>query len=125
MRLSTCGNVVMFQPLDLPDPDAGRPRMPAACCSGSAVPRFCAKYPASRTDLILAMGPATRPAGAGMQTRRDCQAEVLAFLGDPASHHGSRVRRIDTHASSVPGWRSGAQGQASGALSVSRLFEPG
>ena len=36
-----------------------------------------------------------------MQTRRDCQAEVLAFLGDPASHHGSRVRRIDTHASSV------------------------
>jgi hypothetical protein len=25
MRLSTCGNVVMFQPPDLPDPDAGTP----------------------------------------------------------------------------------------------------
>ena len=36
-----------------------------------------------------------------MRTQRDCQAEVLAFLEDPASHHGSRVRRIDTHASSV------------------------
>jgi uncharacterized protein len=36
-----------------------------------------------------------------MQTQRDCQAEVLAFLDDPASHHGREVRRIDTHASSV------------------------
>jgi aminoglycoside phosphotransferase family enzyme/predicted kinase len=36
-----------------------------------------------------------------MRTQRDCQAEVLAFLEDPASHRGSRVRRIDTHASSV------------------------
>src|SRR6202158_3753657 len=36
-----------------------------------------------------------------MQTQRDCQAEVLAFLEDPASHHGREVRRIDTHASSV------------------------
>jgi aminoglycoside phosphotransferase family enzyme/predicted kinase len=36
-----------------------------------------------------------------MQTRRDCQAEVLAFLEDPASHRGDSVRRIDTHASSV------------------------
>lgn len=36
-----------------------------------------------------------------MQTQRDCQAEVLGFLEDPASHHARRVRRIDTHASSV------------------------
>jgi uncharacterized protein len=36
-----------------------------------------------------------------MQTQRDCQAEVLAFLEDPASHGGREVRRIDTHASSV------------------------
>ena len=36
-----------------------------------------------------------------MQTQRDCQAEVLAFLEDPASHRGREVRRIDTHASSV------------------------
>jgi aminoglycoside phosphotransferase family enzyme/predicted kinase len=36
-----------------------------------------------------------------MQTQRDCQAEVLAFLEDPASHGGRSVRRIDTHASSV------------------------
>src|ERR1700693_2600246 len=36
-----------------------------------------------------------------MQTQRDCQAEVLAFLEDPARHHGREVRRIDTHASSV------------------------
>ena len=41
------------------------------------------------------------PAGAGMQTQRDCQAEVLAFLEDPASHHGREIRRIDTHASWV------------------------
>ena len=36
-----------------------------------------------------------------MQAQRDCQAEVLAFLTDPASHQGHKVRRIDTHASSV------------------------
>jgi aminoglycoside phosphotransferase family enzyme/predicted kinase len=36
-----------------------------------------------------------------MQTQRDCQAEVLAFLEDPASHAGREVRRIDTHASWV------------------------
>src|SRR5438132_13998942 len=78
MRLSTCGNVVMFQPLDLPDPDAGRPRMPAAC--GSVVPRLCEKWPASRTDLILAMGPRTRPAGAGMQTQREPKQDPQSRL---------------------------------------------
>jgi uncharacterized protein len=31
----------------------------------------------------------------------DRQDEVLAFLGDPASHGGAEVRRIDTHAASV------------------------
>ena len=31
----------------------------------------------------------------------DSQDEVLAFLGDPASHGGADVRRIDTHAASV------------------------
>jgi aminoglycoside phosphotransferase family enzyme/predicted kinase len=36
-----------------------------------------------------------------MHMQRDCQAEVLAFLEDPASHSGRDVRRIDTHASSV------------------------
>jgi uncharacterized protein len=36
-----------------------------------------------------------------METQGDCQAEVLAFLEDPASHHGREVRRFDTHASSV------------------------
>lgn len=29
------------------------------------------------------------------------QARVLAFLGDPGSHRGATVRRIDTHASSI------------------------
>lgn len=29
------------------------------------------------------------------------QARVLAFLGDPATHRGTTVRRIDTHASSI------------------------
>ncbi len=29
------------------------------------------------------------------------QAEVLRFLGDPASHRGRKVQRIDTHAASV------------------------
>src|SRR5215470_17005438 len=47
------------------------------------------------------MGRSTRPAGADMPTQRDCQAEVLAFLEDPASHGHQSVRRIDTHASSV------------------------
>src|SRR5262245_24725435 len=47
------------------------------------------------------MGRSTRAAGAGMQTQRDCQAEVLAFLENPASHGGQSVRRIETHASSV------------------------
>jgi uncharacterized protein len=36
-----------------------------------------------------------------MQTQRDCQAEVLAFLENPASHSGGQVKRIDTHASAV------------------------
>src|SRR5581483_8180220 len=29
------------------------------------------------------------------------QARVLAFLGDPRTHRGATVRRIDTHASSI------------------------
>jgi len=29
------------------------------------------------------------------------QARVLAFLGDPGSHRGATVRRIDTHASRI------------------------
>src|SRR5262249_55608469 len=29
------------------------------------------------------------------------QARVLAFLGDPGTHRGATVRRIDTHASSI------------------------
>ena len=29
------------------------------------------------------------------------QEQVLAFLGDPASHSGEKVQRIDTHAASV------------------------
>ena len=31
----------------------------------------------------------------------DSQADVLAFLADPAAHGGQKVRRIDTHAASV------------------------
>src|SRR5690349_16642773 len=31
----------------------------------------------------------------------DAQAEVLAFLGSPATHGGADVRRIDTHAAAV------------------------
>lgn len=37
----------------------------------------------------------------GRQPQGDGQAEVLAFLENPASHQGCEVRRIDTHASSV------------------------
>src|ERR1700683_5104661 len=36
-----------------------------------------------------------------MADRPDSQEEVLAFLADPAAHGGQKVRRIDTHASSV------------------------
>lgn len=36
-----------------------------------------------------------------MSEGTDSQAEVLAFLGDPASYGGAAVRRIDTHAASV------------------------
>ena len=31
----------------------------------------------------------------------DSQDEVFGFLGDPASHAGQKVQRIDTHAASV------------------------
>src|SRR6185437_5354769 len=31
----------------------------------------------------------------------DSQEEVLAFLADPATHGGSAVKRVDTHAASV------------------------
>jgi uncharacterized protein len=36
-----------------------------------------------------------------MADRTDSQEEVLAFLADPAAHGGQKVRRIDTHASTV------------------------
>jgi uncharacterized protein len=36
-----------------------------------------------------------------MNDGAESQADVLAFLGDPASHGGATVRRIDTHAASV------------------------
>jgi uncharacterized protein len=39
--------------------------------------------------------------GRGMADAPVGQDEVLAFLGDPASHGGARVRRIDTHAASI------------------------
>ena len=34
-------------------------------------------------------------------TSDDPQAEVFAFLADPATHGGAEVKRIDTHAASV------------------------
>ena len=36
-----------------------------------------------------------------MDDEADRQREVLAFLADPATHGGQKVRRIDTHAASV------------------------
>ncbi len=36
-----------------------------------------------------------------MNNNIDSQEKVLAFLGDPATHGGQKVRRIDTHAASV------------------------
>jgi uncharacterized protein len=36
-----------------------------------------------------------------MTGESDSQEEVLAFLGDPATHGGGKVQRIDTHAASV------------------------
>jgi aminoglycoside phosphotransferase family enzyme/predicted kinase len=36
-----------------------------------------------------------------MNDATDLQAEVFAFLGDPATHAGQQVKRIDTHAASV------------------------
>jgi aminoglycoside phosphotransferase family enzyme/predicted kinase len=36
-----------------------------------------------------------------VMSRSDTQQEVFAFLGDPATHGGAPVRRIDTHAASV------------------------
>jgi aminoglycoside phosphotransferase family enzyme/predicted kinase len=36
-----------------------------------------------------------------MNPARDTQAPVLALLGDPATHGGQAVKRIDTHAASV------------------------
>ena len=37
----------------------------------------------------------------GTDGQKDGQDEVLAFLGDPATHGGQNVQRIDTHAASV------------------------
>src|SRR6202050_5418884 len=37
----------------------------------------------------------------GLSTQAGNQDEVLAFLADPATHGGEKVRRIDTHAASV------------------------
>jgi aminoglycoside phosphotransferase family enzyme/predicted kinase len=34
-------------------------------------------------------------------TSHDAQADVFAFLGDPATHGGGEVKRIDTHAAAV------------------------
>ena len=36
-----------------------------------------------------------------MNPTADTQEPVLALLGDPATHGGQAVRRIDTHAASV------------------------
>src|SRR5262245_34720472 len=36
-----------------------------------------------------------------VMSRADTQQEVFAFLGNPATHGGAPVRRIDTHAASV------------------------
>ena len=53
------------------------------------------------------------------------QEAVFAFLADPATHGGAAVKRIDTHAAvGVPGRRPRLQGQARGALSLPRLFDP-
>ncbi len=57
-------------------------------------------------------------------TTQDAQAEVLALLGDPATHGGSAVER-DRHpcGGRVSGGDAGLQGQARGAIPVSRLFD--
>ena len=34
-------------------------------------------------------------------TSHDAQADVFALLGDPATHGGGEVKRIDTHAAAV------------------------
>ena len=36
-----------------------------------------------------------------MNDERNSQDDVFAFLADPATHGGHKVRRIDTHAASV------------------------
>src|SRR5215510_3457432 len=36
-----------------------------------------------------------------MDHPEDTQRQVFAFMGDPATHGGAEVRRIDTHAASV------------------------
>jgi aminoglycoside phosphotransferase family enzyme/predicted kinase len=38
---------------------------------------------------------------ATLMSRTDAQEEVFAYLGDPATHGGAQVLRIDTHAASV------------------------
>src|SRR5262249_25420726 len=40
-------------------------------------------------------------AGAKRMTASECQEAVFALLGEPATHGGAAVKRIDTHAASV------------------------
>src|SRR5690242_12866027 len=47
------------------------------------------------------MNEALRCMYAPPDDQTDLQARVLAFLGDPRTHRGATVRRIDTHASSI------------------------
>lgn len=43
----------------------------------------------------------TGTASAMMAQQTDAQNRIFALMSDPATHHGSAVRRIDTHAASV------------------------
>src|SRR5215467_14603451 len=46
--------------------------------------------------------PTMPPQGGGKRMNdSECQEAVFALLGDPATHHGAAVKRIDTHAASV------------------------
>ena len=59
-----------------------------------------------------------------MNPAETSQQAVIDFLGDPATHGGAPVKRIDTHAATVflAGERA-LQDQARRALSVPRLFD--
>src|ERR1700681_3130679 len=55
----------------------------------------------ARADLVFACAAKSGKTTYEMNPAVDTQEPILALLGDPATHGGREVKRIDTHAASV------------------------